>query len=763
MHVIETTLAQELALNPAQIRATLALLDEGATVPFIARYRKEATGGIDDQTLRQLEQRLRYLRELMQRKAHIRSAIEALGLLTPALVTNLEQIVSKTELEALYLPFKSKRRTKGQLALEAGLQPLAMQLWQQPTKDLHALAKPYCQENYPTTAAVLEGCQALLAEHFSSDPTVVGALRQALSRGWLCSKVSRGKADEHSKFRDYYQHQERYAKVPSHRALAMLRGRNSGELSLSVRIEETPIARGQLSEAERLLARTLAIPEHGHVGHQWLLQTVQQCWKTKLGPSLDNSLLSALQTQAEQAAIEVFAANMHDLLMAAPAGAKITLALDPGLRTGCKVAVIDATGKVLSTTTIYPHVPQQQWDAAKHVLVQLVQQHQVQLIAIGNGTASRETDRLATELIAHCRAAGQALTKVLVSEAGASVYSASELAASELPQLDVSLRGAVSIGRRLQDPLAELVKIDPKAIGVGQYQHDVNQTQLAHSLDAVVEDCVNRVGVDLNRASPALLARVAGLTPTLANHIVDYRNANGRFHSRAELKKVYRLGPKAFEQCAGFLRINDGTNPLDGSGVHPEAYAVVQAICQQTGLTAAALIGNSGVLNQLDPNQFITAQFGFPTIQDIISELDKPGRDPRGQFISVQFADGVTTLNDLQLGMVLEGVISNVTHFGAFVDIGVKQDGLVHISALADRFVADPRTVVKTGDVVKVKIVTLDIARKRIGLSMRLQDAVSTEQPQSHTAAPRSSHPHSAEAPVANSFAAAFAQAKPRR
>ncbi|WP_298440640.1 Tex family protein [uncultured Ferrimonas sp.] len=719
MTPIATAIAAELQVQPRQVSAAIDLLDGGATVPFIARYRKEATDSLDDTQLRALEQRLGYLRELNERRHTVLNNIDELGKLTDPLRRAIAAADSKTALEDLYLPFKSKRRTKGQQAIEAGLEPLALQLLAEPPHNPHQLAARHCNPHYPNAEAVLAGCQAILIDHFANQGAVVAQLRQALQQGWLCSKAGRGKARDDSKFRDYYQHQERYRNTPSHRALAMLRGKNLGELSLSLRLEAEAPARGQISRAEQLLGAQLGIKNQGRGGDQWLAQTVQQCWKTKLGPSLENELLGSLQAKAEADAIGVFAANMVDLLMAAPAGARPTLALDPGLRTGCKVAVIDATGKVLATDTIYPHQPQKQWDRALHQLQQLVRRHQVELIAIGNGTASRETDKLAAELI---RAGNPSLTKVMVSEAGASVYSASELAATEFPQMDVSLRGAVSIGRRLQDPLAELVKIEPKAIGVGQYQHDVNQTQLARSLDTVVEDCVNKVGVDLNSASAPLLARVAGLTPTLANNIVSYRDANGRFNSRAELKKVPRLGPKAFEQCAGFLRIRAGRNPLDGSGVHPEAYPVVEQIRAHVKLATTELLGNSAVLQQLQPQQFITSQFGLPTITDIIAELDKPGRDPRGEFSNARFADGVEQIADLQPGMILEGVVTNVTHFGAFVDVGVKQDGLVHISALADRFVEDPRTVVKTGDVVKVKVMEVDINRKRIALSMKLHD-----------------------------------------
>lgn len=710
-------IAQELGVRGGQVDAAIRLMDEGATVPFIARYRKEATGSLDDTQLRTLESRLTYLRDLQQRRQSVIEKIEQLGKLDPQLLQQLEQATSKTELESLYAPYKSKRRTKGQQAIEAGLEPFALQLLADRPHSPEALAKRHCREGYGDAAAVLDGCQAILAERFAADPAVVSQLRSALTQGWLCSKAGRGKANDNSKFRDYYQHQERYQRTPSHRALAMLRGRAEGELSLSLRIEAEAPPRGAVSRAEQLLAQQVGIKQHGHSGDSWLMSTVQHCWKTKLGPSLENELLSALQQQAHQEAIKVFAANMVDLLMAAPGGMRTTLAIDPGLRTGCKIAVIDTTGKLVETNTIYPHAPQKQWDKALSQLAALVQRHQVELVAIGNGTASRDTDRLVAELI---KQTSSALTKVTVSEAGASVYSASELAAAEFPQLDVSIRGAVSIGRRLQDPLAELVKIDPKAIGVGQYQHDVDQQLLAQSLNAVVEDCVNKVGVNVNTASAPLLTRVSGLTPTLAANIVSYREENGRFSSRNQLKKVPRLGPKAFEQCAGFLRISNANNPLDGSSVHPEAYPVVEQISVKTGLTLAQLIGHP-TLKQLSPEEFITPQFGLPTVVDILAELDKPGRDPRGEFTNARFKEGVESLTDLEVGMKLEGVITNVTHFGAFVDIGVKQDGLVHISALADRYVEDPRTVVKTGQIVTVTVTEVDIGRKRIALTMRKQ------------------------------------------
>ncbi|QIZ78403.1 Tex family protein [Ferrimonas lipolytica] len=768
MTQIVTSIAQELGVNPKQVDAAINLLDGGATVPFIARYRKEVTGSLDDTQLRTLEQRLGYLRELNDRRATILANIDEQGQLTDKLRRAIATASSKTTLEDLYLPFKSKRRTKGQLAIEAGLEPLATKLLTEPQQSPKALAHQYRNQNYPTIDTVLEGAQAILSDRFGNDPSAIATLRQALQQGWLCSKAGRGKAHDDSKFRDYYDHQERYGKTPSHRALAMLRGRNLGELSLSLRIEADAIPRGQLSRAEQLLAGHVGVQQRGRSGDAWLLQTVQHCWKTKLGPSLENELLSQLQQRAETDAIEVFAANMVDLLMAAPAGLRPTLALDPGLRTGCKVAVIDATGKVLATDTIYPHAPQKKWDQALISLAALAKRHQVELIAIGNGTASRETDKLAAELI---KAVTQPLTKVMVSEAGASVYSASELAAKEFPQMDVSLRGAVSIGRRLQDPLAELVKIEPKAIGVGQYQHDVNQTQLAKTLDIVVEDCVNRVGVDLNSASAALLSRVAGLTPTLAKNVIEFRDANGQFQSRAQLKKVPRLGPKAFEQCAGFLRISHGDNPLDGSGVHPEAYSVVEQMGKSVGLKTATLIGNTSVLQQLQPQQFINAQFGLPTVTDILTELAKPGRDPRGEFTTASFADGVEKISDLEAGMILEGVVTNVTHFGAFIDIGVKQDGLVHISALANKFVDDPRSIVKAGDVVRVKVMEIDQARKRIGLSMKLQDEVTsaannragmakTQTSNANQAQPKPAPSKSV--PTNGIFADAFAKAKRR-
>ena len=729
---ITARLAEELSVRPEQVAATVELLDGGATVPFIARYRKEVTGALDDTQLRQLDERLRYLRELEERREAVLAAIDEQGKLDPTLKATIQAADTKQRLEDLYLPFKKKRRTKAQIAREAGLEPLADALLANPTLDPESEAAQYLREaegDIPAiedAKAALDGAKQILMERFAEDPELIGQLRERLwQEGELSARVLDGKQQEGAKFSDYFEHDEKLAKVPSHRALAMFRGRNEGILSLAIRLpgeDDAPIHPAQVA-----IAKQVGISDEGRAADKWLSEVVRWTWRVKLYTALETELLGRLREHAEQTAIDVFAANLKDLLLAAPAGQKVTLALDPGLRTGCKVAVIDATGQFIDQATIYPHAPQNRWDESLNVLAKLVKQHGVELIAVGNGTASRETDKLAGELV-KALAPAHRLSKVMVSEAGASVYSASEYAARELPDLDVTIRGAVSIARRLQDPLAELVKIEPKSIGVGQYQHDVSQVQLSRSLEAVIEDCVNAVGVDLNTASSALLSRVAGLSAAIAENIVAQRNLQGAFKSRKELLEVSRLGPKTFEQCAGFLRISNAENPLDASAVHPEAYTLVERIAKQNSRDVKGLIGDSATLKALKPADFADERFGVPTVSDILKELDKPGRDPRPEFKAAEFREGVETLNDLKLGMVLEGTVTNVTHFGAFVDIGVHQDGLVHISALSDRFIDDPRSVVKAGDIVTVKVMSVDIPRKRVGLSMRLDDE--PEQPE---------------------------------
>ncbi|SFT61156.1 Tex family protein [Halomonas saccharevitans] len=719
-------LAEELAVRPPQVSATVELLDGGATVPFIARYRKEVTGGLDDIQLRQLHERLAYLRELEERRGAVLAAIDEQGKLTDALADSIRAADTKQRLEDLYLPYKKKRRTKAQIAREAGLEPLAEALLGDPTLTPEIEAAKYlraAEDDIPAVEdakAALDGAKQILMERFAEDPELVGRLRERLwSEGELCARLIAGKEQEGAKFSDYYEHDETLAKVPSHRALAMFRGRNEGVLALTLRLpgeDEAPIHPAQVA-----IAKHFSISDQGRPADRWLAEVVRWTWRVKLYTHLETELMGRLRERAELEAIEVFAANLKDLLLAAPAGQKATLAIDPGLRTGCKVAVVDATGQFLEHATIYPHAPRNAWAASLAELSRLVKKHDVALIAVGNGTASRETDRLAGELVKGMSETHR-LAKVMVSEAGASVYSASEYASREFPDLDVSIRGAVSIARRLQDPLAELVKIEPKSIGVGQYQHDVSQLQLSKSLEAVIEDCVNAVGVDLNTASSALLSRVAGLNTALADNIVARRNAEGAFTSRRALLDVSRLGPKTFEQCAGFLRIMNGDNPLDSSAVHPEAYPLVERIAQRSGRELAGLIGDSATLKSLKPAEFADERFGVPTVSDILAELDKPGRDPRPEFKAAEFREGVETLKDLEPGMILEGSVTNVTHFGAFVDIGVHQDGLVHISALSERFVEDPRSVVKAGDIVRVKVMSVDIPRSRIGLTMRLSD-----------------------------------------
>ncbi|EGQ9844737.1 RNA-binding transcriptional accessory protein [Vibrio cholerae] len=764
-------IAQELNVRPEQVIAAVTLIDDGNTVPFIARYRKEVTGGLDDTQLRNLDSRLAYLREMDDRRQTILKSIQEQGKLTPELEQAILSADSKNRLEDLYLPYKPKRRTKGQIAIEAGLEPLADTLWTQPNTDPESEAAKYinAEKGVADNKAALDGARAIVMERIAEDANLLEKIRQHLNRNAeIVSRVVEGKEQAGEKFKDYFDHREPISKAPSHRALAMLRGRNEGFLTLTLNADPELEESARQSYCETLIAEHYGIHLSQATADAWRKQVISWAWKIKISMHMETELMSAMKERAEIEAIEVFATNLKDLLMAAPAGPRATLGLDPGLRTGCKVAVVDATGKVLATDTIYPHAPQHQYDRAMQSIALLVKKFNVDLIAIGNGTASRETDAFAADLI---KRGNLKVQKIMVSEAGASVYSASELAAKEFPNLDVSLRGAVSIARRLQDPLAELVKIDPKSIGVGQYQHDVSQTLLAKRLDAIVEDCVNAVGVDVNTASAALLTRVAGLSAALAQNIVDYRDENGRFESRSALKKVPRLGPKAFEQCAGFLRIMDGKNPLDASAVHPEAYPVVKTIAEKNSKDLKALIGNTEFLRTLRAVDYTDENFGVPTVTDIIKELDKPGRDPRPEFKTATFAEGIHEVSDLEEGMVLEGVVSNVANFGAFVDIGVHQDGLVHISALTDRFISDPREVVKAGDIVKVKVMEVDVQRKRIALSMRLNDEPGQDNRSQRSAAPRGGQERRAprrDEPQGNAlggamggaFAAAFAKAK---
>ncbi|AVE50937.1 Tex family protein [Serratia marcescens] len=734
-------IATELQARPEQVDSAIRLLDEGNTVPFIARYRKEVTGGLDDTQLRQLETRLGYLRELEDRRQTILKSIDEQGKLTEQLAGAINATLSKTELEDLYLPYKPKRRTRGQIAIEAGLEPLADALWQDPQQQPEQLAERYvdADKGVADVKAALDGARYILMERFAEDASLLAKVRDYLwKNAHLVSKVVEGKEEEGAKFRDYFDHHEPISQVPSHRALAMFRGRNEGVLQLALnadpQFEEAP----RESQAELIIINHLNLRLNNAPADAWRKAVVNWTWRIKVLLHLETELMGTVRERAEDEAINVFARNMHDLLMAAPAGMRATMGLDPGLRTGVKVAVVDATGKLVATDTVYPHTGQAAKAAA--IVAALCIKHNVELVAIGNGTASRETERFYLDLqkqFGDVRA-----QKVIVSEAGASVYSASELAAQEFPDLDVSLRGAVSIARRLQDPLAELVKIDPKSIGVGQYQHDVSQSQLAKKLDSVVEDCVNAVGVDLNTASVPLLTRVAGLTRMMAQNIVNWRDENGRFSNREQLLKVSRLGPKAFEQCAGFLRINHGDNPLDASTVHPEAYPVVQRILAATEQALQDLMGNASAVRSLKAVDFTDDKFGVPTVTDILKELEKPGRDPRPEFKTATFAEGVETLNDLQVGMILEGSVTNVTNFGAFVDIGVHQDGLVHISSLADKFVEDPHTVVKAGDIVKVKVMEVDLQRKRIALSMRLDEQPGEGSPRRGGNAPAQTRDH---------------------
>ena len=775
---IEQRLATELAASPDQVAAAVALLDEGATVPFIARYRKEATGGLDDIQLRLLEERLRYLRELEARRTAIISSIEEQGKMTPVLLQAITHAEDKTRLEDLYLPYRVKRRTKAQIALEAGLEPLADALLSNPLLDPETEAVPYIKAAFSTeqgdnpgvadTKAALDGARQILMERFAEDASLLQALREYLAEhGVVESKVIEGKNEAGEKFADYFDYTENLSSIPSHRALALLRGRREEMLTVTLRLDteaEKPKWDAPPNPCESRIAQRFGVSNQGRPADKWLMDTVRWAWRVKIFMHLDTELMGKLREGAEAEAIRVFARNLQALLLAAPAGPRATIGLDPGLRTGVKVAVVDATGKVVDTATIYPHQPRNDWDGALHVLAQLAEKHQAALISIGNGTASRETDKLAQDLIK--LRPELKLNKIVVSEAGASVYSASEFASRELPDMDVSIRGAVSIARRLQDPLAELVKIDPKSIGVGQYQHDVSQTQLARSLDAVVEDCVNAVGVDVNTASAPLLARVSGLNASVAQSIVTYRDQQGLFRSRTALKSVPRLGDKTFEQAAGFLRVMGGDNPLDASAVHPESYPLVEKILADIQRDVKSVIGDSALLKSLEPTRYADERFGVPTVADILKELDKPGRDPRPGFVTASFKEGVEAISDLRPDMILEGVVTNVAAFGAFVDIGVHQDGLVHISALSNTFVKDPHTVVKAGQVVKVKVLEVDAKRKRIALTMRLSDAAPVAGAKPQQRSDRTDHQRMGqqqrreEAPAGNAMAAAFAKLK---
>ncbi|EEZ42296.1 Tex family protein [Photobacterium damselae] len=770
---INQLIASELNVRLEQINAAVSLLDDGNTVPFVARYRKEVTGGLDDTQLRNLESRLGYLRELDDRRKVILKSISEQNKLTPQLEAEINQADSKTRLEDLYLPYKPKRRTKGQIAIEAGIEPLADLLWQHPDTDPEIAAHNHidADKGFADTKAVLDGARAILMERFAEDAALLEKIRRHLTeQAELTSRVVDGKEHEGAKFKDYFEYSEKVKQIPSHRALALFRGRNEGFLQLSLNADPNQDESVRGSYCEVIIADHYKVQLGTKPSDAWRKQVISWAWRIKILMHMETELMAALRERAEDGAMQVFADNLKDLLMAAPAGPRVTLAIDPGLRTGSKIAVVDETGKLLDTATIYPHAPHNKIAEAGKVVLAFIAKYQVNLIAIGNGTASRETDSFVAQLI---KDNGLKVQSIMVSEAGASVYSASELAANEFPNLDVSIRGAVSIGRRLQDPLAELVKIDPKSIGVGQYQHDVSQSMLAKRLDAVVEDCVNAVGVDVNTASAPLLTRVAGLNATIAQNIVNYRDEKGRFEARTTLKKVARLGPKAFEQCAGFLRIMNGKNPLDGSAVHPESYEVVKRIASANDKSLDAIIGNSEFLRTLKAVDYTDQHFGLPTVTDIISELDKPGRDPRPEFKTATFAEGVNEVKDLIPGMILEGVITNVTNFGAFVDVGVHQDGLIHISALSDKFVSDPREVVKAGDIVKVKVMEVDLQRKRIGMSMRLNDEPGAEKPtrQSRPQAdrrqenrPRSNHSdrnqNNTDSAFGGAFAAAFANAK---
>ncbi len=771
-HSIEQRIADDLGIPLHQSTAAIRLLDEGSTVPFIARYRKEATGSLDDTVLRGLEERLHYLRELDERRAVVLASITEQGKLTEALAAAIDAADTKPRLEDLYLPYKPKRRSKARIAREAGLAPLAEGLLADPNQEPERMAALYVdpEKGVADPAAALEGARHILMENFSEDAELLGRLRDYLwEHASLESKVVEGKEQEGAKFSDYFEGRESLKTLPSHRVLAQLRGRNEGILHITVsHTNQKGEDFGSVCEA--MVYARFGLREAGRPADRWLLDTARLAWRAKISPHLSLEVMNHLREQAEEEAIRVFASNLHDLLLAAPAGAHTILGLDPGLRTGVKVAVVDATGKIVDTGTIYPHAPRNDWEGSLRTLAMLCQKHRVTLLSIGNGTASRETDRLASDLIQ--RHPALALKKATVSEAGASVYSASEFAARELPDLDVSLRGAVSIARRLQDPLAELVKIDPKAIGVGQYQHDVSQTRLAKTLDAVVEDCVNAVGVDLNTASVPLLARVAGLSPSIAQNIVELRNTRGPFQNRQQLLTVPRLGAKTFEQAAGFLRIRGGTSPLDTSAVHPEAYPVVERIVKRTGRPVQRLLGDAAFLRTLKPVDYTDERFGLPTVTDILRELEKPGRDPRPTFQTATFKDGVNEIKDLTPGMMLEGIVTNVTNFGAFIDVGVHQDGLCHISAMSQKFIKDPREVVKAGDVVQVRVVEVDVPRKRIALSMRPEEPTRPEVKPTTAASPRPAptkegqkraRPAAATAePVQSALADAFARAQRR-
>lgn len=775
---IEQRLAQELSINPRQVSATVSLLDEGATVPFIARYRKEITGGLDDDQLRTLEERLRYLRELEERRSTIIASIEEQKKMTPALLAEIMQAADKTRLEDLYLPYKKKRRTKAQIAIEAGLEPLASALLADPTLTPEEEAAKYLKPAFTSehgdnpgvadSKEALDGARQILMEKFAEDAALLQSLREYLQQhGVVESSVAEGKEEAAAKYADYFDFNEPLGNIPSHRALALFRGRREEMLNVTLRLDseaEKPKWDAPHNMCESMIASRFGIKNAGRPADKWLSDTVRWTWRVKSFLHLETELMSQLRERAETEAINVFARNLKSLLLAAPAGPKATMGLDPGLRTGVKVAIVDMTGKVLDTAVIYPHQPTNDWNGAINTLAKLAEKYQVSLISIGNGTASRETDKLAQELIKH--RPDLKLTSIVVSEAGASVYSASEFASRELPGMDVTLRGAVSIARRLQDPLAELVKIDPKSIGVGQYQHDVSQTQLARSLDAVVEDCVNAVGVDVNTASAALLARVSGLSNAVAQSIVAYRDAKGMFNSRAELLQVPRLGEKTFEQAAGFLRVMQSSNPLDASAVHPESYPLVEKILSDIKSDIKSMIGNSKLLQSLNPAKYADDKFGVPTISDILKELEKPGRDPRPEFKTANFKEGVEELKDLRPEMILEGVITNVAAFGAFVDIGVHQDGLVHISALSNSFVKDPHTVVKVGQVVKVKVLEVDEKRKRVSLTMRLSDSATQTAHKTDSPAAREKGNNSkkqqtpANNNTNNAMAAAFAKLK---
>lgn len=723
MNSITRRIADELGVREEQVTAAVGMLDEGATVPFIARYRKEVTGSLDDTQLRNLEDRLRYLRDLEARRSTILNSIEEQGRLTDELRTSINDADSKNRLEDLYLPYRPRRRTKAQIAREAGLEPLADTLYDDPTQDPELAARGYLDQDagVADTKVALEGARAILMERFAEDAELLGDLRSFIwQQGQLKVTVTKGKETEGAKFRDYFDHVEPLKKMPSHRALAILRGRNEGILTYTLAVGDANEDRRQPHPAEHRIAARWKIRDQGRAGDRWLSEAVRWTWRVKLSGQIETDLMAQVREAAETEAINVFAANLKDLLLLAPAGPRPTIGLDPGLRTGVKVAVIDGTGQVADHGGIFPHAPRNQWDQSIEQLAKWCREYSIELIAIGNGTASRETEKLVGDLCK--RYPDLKLARIVVSESGASIYSASEFASRELPDLDVTIRGAVSIARRLQDPLAEMVKIEPKSIGVGQYQHDVSQVRLSRSLDAVVEDCVNGVGVDLNTASVPLLTRVAGLSATIASNIVDFRSQNGMFRNRKQLLKVARLGERTFEQAAGFLRIASSDNPLDRSSVHPEAYGVVEAIASSNNRKVEGIIGDAAFLRALNPQDFVTGKFGLPTIKDILAELEKPGRDPRPEFRSASFEEGVETLEDLEPGMVLEGSVTNVTNFGAFVDVGVHQDGLVHISALSNTFIKDPREVVKAGDIVKVKVMEVDIPRKRIALSMRMDD-----------------------------------------